>query len=305
MEYKYDNKNIDEILNVTDYSSVKTYIKQYDENDVDIVKLKYWQEDSPEYVKNIKDDILYTLNKQYFRSDSFEKFNNENINILYAGCSFTFGMGIPDDFLWTNLLTNKIQETTDKKVDPYNIGFRGFSNYLIIKNIMSFIRNYGKPDYIFALFPDCARDFIFNDFDNNYGYVFPRFFNAKGSSKFEVNYTKNFTYETNIMRSSDMIKHLEDFCYFANIKLYWTSWYYPDYKIYKNNNFLSLVETDTSFLQANAGYQRMYTDIEHGVQYPYMNTNNLPYWDLARDLVHPGTAWTHHISSEFFREYVK
>lgn len=305
MEYRYDNKNIDEILYAADYLSVKSFLKKWDNEDRQTITLKYWEEDSPEVVKNIKDDVIYTLNNKYFRSQPFENFNKENINILYAGCSFTFGMGIPDEFLWTTLLSNKIQSTQYKPVESFNLGFRAFSNYLIVKNIMSFIRNYGKPDFLFVLFPDCARDFIFNDIENKYDYVFPRFFNANGSSKFEVRYTKNFLYETSILKSADLIKFLEDFCLAAGIKLYWTSWYYPDYKIYKKMNFTNLMDTDTSFLQANTDYQKMYVDREYNIEYPYMNVYGLPYWDLARDLVHPGTAWTHHIAEEFFKEYVK
>jgi hypothetical protein len=305
MELSYNNKNLDKILDASAPHSVNSFIPNYRHTLNTESVLTTWQEDSGDKVNESNNDIEYKLNEQYFRSQSFSNFNLNNINALYAGCSFTFGMGLPDHLLWTSILNNKIEKYLDKKVEPFNIGFRGFSNYLIIKNIMSFIRTYGKPNFLFVVFPDCARDFLFNEKSKEYEYVFPRFFHPDKFNSFEVKYTKNFVYETNIVKSIDMIRHLEDFCEVAGVKLLWTTWYYPDFEIYQKAGFKNLVDTDVTFLQANTGYQKGYTQGDHGVEYRYDNVDNLKYWEVARDLVHPGSAWTSHISKELFGEFIK
>ena len=48
----------------------------------------------------------------------------------------------------------------------------GGSIRLITRNVFSFIRNYDKPDYIFLLFPDIARDFLYRKESNNFVSVY-------------------------------------------------------------------------------------------------------------------------------------
>jgi hypothetical protein len=188
MELSYNNKNIDKILNASNLNIVSSFIENYKTSSDSCKILRTWQEDSEQKVNEFNDNIEYKLNEQYFRSQSFSNFNSNNVNALYAGCSFTFGMGLPDSLLWTSILNDKIEKYLDKKVEPFNIGFRGFSNYLIIKNIMSFIRTYGKPNFLFIVFPDCAREFLFNEKSEQYEYVFPRFFHPDKFNSFEVKY---------------------------------------------------------------------------------------------------------------------
>ena len=305
MEMIYDKDHLEKILYTTNPFLVNCFINEYNNNKNFNITVNTFAEDSQDKINEFNNDIEYKLNEQYFRSQSFLNFDSGKTNALYAGCSFTFGLGLPEELLWTNILNNKLSQHLKEDVQLFNIGFRAFSNYLIIKNIMSFIRTYGKPDFLFVVFPDCARDFIFNEKTGDYEYVFPRFFNPNKLNHFEIKYTKGFSYETNILKSIDMIRHLEDFCQAAEIKLYWTTWYYPDFDIYKKAGFRNLVDTDTTFLQANTGYKRTYTYGHDGVEYKYENTENLKYWELARDLVHPGSAWTHHISKELFGEFIK
>jgi hypothetical protein len=271
-----------------------------------------WNEDRPEILKihnykkyetESKPHFEYKINKHGFRSQHFKNLDHNNTNILYSGCSWTFGMGLPEESTWTNMLSNTIQSSSNKKVEVFNIGYRAFSIGLIIKNVMSFIRSYGKPEYLFIVFPDSGRDFIFNKYNNSYSAVDPRYF--EHTSDFTADYTKSYRYETNILKYSEMIKMLEDFCNQSGIKLLWTTWYYPDYDIYKNLEFDNLCPTDTTFLQADPGFYRIFNEIEYGSNYPYNNIDNLPYWSVARDLVHPGTAWTTHITKEFSLEIKK
>ena len=56
----------------------------------------------------------YRLNSNGFRSDHFKKLDTSNINILFAGCSFTFGEGLPEEYTWPRLLENNIKHKTKK-----------------------------------------------------------------------------------------------------------------------------------------------------------------------------------------------
>jgi hypothetical protein len=102
-------------------------------------------------------ELTYRVNRQGFRSKHFQKLDPNKINILYAGCSWTFGEGIVEEHAWSNILSNKIQEHCKKEVDYHNVSAMGASPHLIIKNVMAFIRNYGKPDYLFIEMSDHSR----------------------------------------------------------------------------------------------------------------------------------------------------
>ena len=110
--------------------------------------------------------IQYKINKDGFRSKHFATLKKENFNILYGGCSWTFGEGLPEEMTWTYQVTQGIKNKINKNVIDYNLGFMAFSIDLIIKNVMSFIRLYGKPDVIFLCFPDVGRKIKY--MDNSY-----------------------------------------------------------------------------------------------------------------------------------------
>lgn len=54
-----------------------------------------------------KRKITYHLNSEGFRSDGF----NLDSGIMFLGCSFTFGIGIEDEHLWTKRIANHYQMT--------------------------------------------------------------------------------------------------------------------------------------------------------------------------------------------------
>lgn len=320
LEKREENKNI--IIDSCNVKLIKTffddglYYSGYKSKDVkyenEYLITSEWNEDRPEILKihnykkyehEIKPHFEYKINRHGFRSQHFKNLNKEDINILYSGCSWTFGMGLPEEYMWTSILSNKLKSLNDKNIESFNIGYRAFSIGLIIKNVMSFIRTYGKPNYLFIVFPDSGRDFIFNKYNNSYSAVDPRYFEY--ISEFYSDYAKSYNYETNILKYCELIKMLEDFCIESNIKFLWTTWYYPDYEIYKNVGFENLIDTDINFLQADPGFYRIFNYNSFTESYPYDNIDMLPYWSVARDLVHPGTAWTNHITKEFFNEIIK
>jgi len=246
----------------------------------------------------------YRINKNSFRSDHFNILNNENLNILVAGCSYTFGEGLPEEYIWPTLLKNKIQKNSNKKVQMYNLGFMGNSHINIISLVKSFIVEYGKPDYLFVCFPDFTRDVIYDKYENRYKNVITlkRYIENKQHYKSEFEYVKNFVYENNIYRIINLIHLLEMLCEFAGIKLIWSAWNNPDAEIYRQSKFKNFLEID-GFM-----YPIIDENLPNGEEAIRLadleNTNNWPYWKKARDMNHPGSRWTNYLSDMFLNEMV-
>jgi len=69
-------------------------------------------ENKHEYITTDKYDdseIKFKLNNLLFRTEQFANLNPEAKTALYSGCSFTYGVGIPEEFLWTTLLSQKLE----------------------------------------------------------------------------------------------------------------------------------------------------------------------------------------------------
>ena len=65
----------------------------------------------PIYEEELK--FQYSMNTHGFRSQHFKVLKKEDINILYAGCSMTFGVGLPYEYIWPNLSVNQRHHDLD------------------------------------------------------------------------------------------------------------------------------------------------------------------------------------------------
>lgn len=224
-------------------------------------------------------DFDYRFNKEGFRSDHFEKLKDENLNIICSGCSYTFGEALPEEYIWPTLLKNKMK---NEKIKLYNLGVRGGSVHIIVKNIFEFIRIYGAPDKIFVLFPGADRNITYyNDEYVNNGIFGPP---SPNSPPYSLEYMKNYSFETEILLAIDMIKMLEDYCKSLNIDLQWSTWS-RELSIYKKIKFENFVENDIAWLENINNHE---------------NTEGLPYWDSARDTTHPGTRVQTEVANLFY-----
>ena len=89
-------------------------------------------------------DFLYKLNQDGFRSKDFLEFDKDKNNILFAGCSITFGQGLPEDLVWPQALISRLESNNPKEIfDSYNIGLPGVGIFTICKNILAFNDNEG------------------------------------------------------------------------------------------------------------------------------------------------------------------
>lgn len=258
---------------------------------------------SKEYLKNylghysfpaLKDDFkstdtttIYINNSFGFRTKEFKKFNNSNINILYSGCSYTYGQGLPEEYIWTTQLTNKIKENIKKEIVDYNIAYCGSSIHSIIRGIFSFINQYGNPDYLFIMFPTFSRDLYYAE--EHKGFMNSLIYNggSYSTTKSLHRYNEEFIPENKMFLSTTLLFMLEKYCEASGISLFWSTWNENDQLVYESLDFNNFIKTEGK-------------DLDRPI-----NINNLPYWDYAEDGEHPGTYWSQYISDVFFKEMEK
>lgn len=196
------------------------------------------KEFSSEKLLDTDPDRIYENNEFQFRQSK----EIELTDILFAGCSVTYGVGISLENIWGNVLAKKLNLTATNLSKP------GASIEQIVGNVFRYFKNYGHPKYLFCLLPDYGR------------YFFPvdgKFYKTKdmnnppaesgsiqnGKSFFqtihlEVDYEDapqkyiKLPYDYKKILSPDMYLHeaiknirfLEQYCKATGIKLLWSTW---------------------------------------------------------------------------------
>ena len=226
--------------------------------------------------KDLIDNFTYILNRDGFRSQHFENFNQEDYNVLTAGCSFTFGVGLPKDYIWNDMMINHIGKK--EKVENYDISYPGHSIYLIIKNVFSFIEKYGKPNKIFILFPDMHRSLFYSYKNENFNLCTISINHLTHKLDNEIkNAVMAYNEGTQLIHLTSYIHALEALCSALNIDLLWTTWNKIDAEKFSQINFKNFVDLDFFWPQ----------DRDNILE----NTNDKQYWKIASDNSHPGSGW--------------
>jgi len=238
--------------------------------------------------------IEYKINEHGFRSKHFSSIDATKPSAIFAGCSYTFGEGLPEEYLWSSLLSKKLSLPKD---NVYNLGAMGASSKLIVKNILSFIRTYGKTDFIFVMLPDIHRDLVYDEKSNSFINCFPhtQWLTSK-ESKTKKDFTLNYIPEHSIFDGIEYIRMLEDVCSANEVKLVWSTWSDEAHRIYSQLNFNNYVS------QGQIEMSRRSEEQKKRKERFYYNKDNLPYWEIAQDDAHPGTFWTTTISELFYKE---
>ena len=89
----------------------------------------------------------YILNSYNYRSPEF----SEGTEILAAGCSQTFGIGVPENGTWPHFLSKLTG------MSYANLSAPGASIEWIVTSILRYIKTFGAPKYIVCYFPDLIR----------------------------------------------------------------------------------------------------------------------------------------------------
>jgi hypothetical protein len=305
MSFIYDYATWDSIKRFIDPNNFDNFVFDYDkeyfykENNINKTDDGYWVGTVGHYDKSIKeeDKVTYRFNNLFFRSDHFKKIDSNEISILYSGCSWTYGSGMHEDLIWPTILSKKITGASVGVVNSFSVATPGASVFLSIKNVMAFIRNYGKPTYIFMNMPPIARDVRY-DKKNNFFYsvIMGNGYFDMGKPNIFIDYIKQHTHEDSILKACEQIKLFEDYCNSSGIKLIWTFWHDADEKIYKDIKFDNIFYPDFNF--------KRYSLDTPGQEY-YPNINTLPLWDLAQDKNHPGSCWNIDCAEKFYNEIVR
>ena len=253
-------------------------------------------------------DFNYDLNKYGFRSASFDNFNINNKNILFAGCSHTFGSGLPEKYVWHKKLVDEMSKK--ESFDSYNIGIPGAPTQTIIKNILTFFIKVGTPDYLFMLLPETSRSLRWDG--NKYISVsyYPK---PDDFSSFTKDYSINYIHEDALLTETMLIHLLELLCESLNVKLIWSSTiiFQNDFnEAMRFKNYISLdhnldkyyVKTPEDIKRYGGPYD------EYKNQYPFLleslnkkNINGDPYWAIASDGAHFGSYCHENIAKMFFK----
>ena len=198
----------------------------------------------------------YAVNSMSYRSDEFA----ETRDIIFAGCSQTWGEGVVYDGIWGNILSKSL----DKK--SYNLGIASKGTQFIVNNTIAFCKKYGNPKVLFCLLPEFTRIEMMSDADFMKGmFTLP---NTTGRHQYNIipnkrNPEKNTKYSKAPHLAEDMIPSeflfsinldyihmLEMYCELNDIQLFWGTWD-PWQDSYLNKNIDSTDFKNYVYLDSN------------------------------------------------------
>lgn len=216
---------------------------------------KEFTEIIPSYV--IKNSITEIDNQKFIFNNEGHRGNNfkKNIDLLYAGCSLTFGSGLPQEVIWGEMF--------DKNIEVNNLSYRGGSIVNIVNNIFNYINKYEDPKVILCCFPSSDRIRWFDDNIvtdcNELMYGFSDYQNLVWSEEDVEKYIRLPVPADKIIHgqiaryfSIFAINALENYCNAKKIYFKWTSWA-PDsaFSLFSFKNKINFIEKDTEIVYEN------------------------------------------------------
>jgi hypothetical protein len=198
--------------------------------------------------------IDHKTNSKKFRSPELKK----NTDLLIGGCSFTYGVGIPQEFMWAEIVAR------DLNFSYANISMPGDSVAGQVKKIFAYFKQYGHPKVLCVLFPEFGRfyspqnknHFVLNsalinmerkkknneDIENFWeeSYMYTSYL---GSTMPDVKFSRSphkaedvLVPEVAHFYSAQFLLMLEQYCNLAGIKFIWSIWDIKNLKIIKSLN---------------------------------------------------------------------
>ena len=252
----------------------------------------------------------YNLNLLGYRSIEFKK-----VSLITAGCSVTYGMGVPLEETWSSIFSKKLNK---KNV---NLAAPGWSSEAIVDNLFKYFYKYGNPKIVAVLFPDYNR-LIYTSHENYATAVDHHEVDAENKirvvnismspirleerekySKAPHDMRKLIIPEYGVLRSFRAINSLISYCKNVYIKLVWSTW---------------SPEMDSLILQAKAkwnskaysGYvssatdDQVYGDCHSNYKKKYGKNFERGYDGLVvnSDVYHPGIHYHLHTAENFYKK---
>jgi|LauGreDrversion4_2_1035121.scaffolds.fasta_scaffold00053_61 hypothetical protein len=246
-------------------------------------------------------DFLYKLNQDGFRSTDFLEFDKNKNNILFAGCSITFGQGLPEDLVWPQvLMSSLVSQNPEEDFASYNIGIPGVGIFAIYKNILAFIESVGIPNKIFVLFPNISRGFIYSDERSDF--IHSDMHSNKDLDSNDYKYIKGYQHMEQLLTVVTLINSLEYLCQSLNIELMWSTWEFDGNALFNELNFKNFVTfKEDPWEKYVSPFQFNKNRANREAIFKKYNKRSLPYWTSARD-GHPGACFMQNVANNFLKE---
>jgi hypothetical protein len=98
--------------------------------------------------------VTYSFNSYGYRAPEFSM--RGEINIVAAGCSFVFGLGLPAERVAVEIIRQEIEQLTKRKTVLWNLAWPGASNDFIVRTLALAVPRL-NPDLVIAGFTALAR----------------------------------------------------------------------------------------------------------------------------------------------------
>jgi hypothetical protein len=262
-------------------------------------------------------NVSYKINSNGYRGEDIDGVSD----LMTLGCSFTFGVGLPEEKVWPSLLAEKMG------MSLVNLASPGDSAMGQIRKAFDYFSIHGHPKVIVCLFPTLRieipikpdRLFPKNMSKDNYDPIAKIEVRVNDSkyAKAPFDPCEILTPEVPFYYTHMMIRMLEQYCESHGIKLVWSVWedFYKD--VYR---FVQAIDLNVYKNFCELSFSKWSRQIENGVLKEYKNhelsvTCHNEYQDdfffhSASDTFH-GIDQTHagfhrniHISEEFY-DFIK
>jgi hypothetical protein len=274
--------------------------------------------------------VKYKINEHGYRGKNFL----ENKEILTLGCSQTFGMGIPENFIWPQVFSDKTN------TEFHNLASPGDSLQGQVYKAFQYFKEFGHPKFILGFFPIARMELPY--IPNVFGKI-----NHDGSSddgkqkpiiqriRFETNsdhwlkgskiqkYSKIphnpenvIPIQISIFYNFMFIQILEQYCKTNNINLIWTFYDDPiDFESYFKkelpellNNYISIKSALEYVSTCHISKNKNYANINQC----HKELSDHPLFNHAADCDHSKNQIGHfsihfnqHIADLFYEAYLK
>lgn len=225
-------------------------------------------------------DINYKYNSHGFRCDEFNL--DSKFPILYTGCSFTEGTGLPLESVWAKKLHTKIENRMNMKIPYWNLALSGASLDVIANSLYWFFDTlkFTTVKYICILCPPFSRREYFYKTYNSKIWYHPKSPGVEDDSNIVDNLFSDFEFKK--YQSLKNLALISSVARSVNAKIVLCQWVHN----------LDIENLDIPIIKSN------FVDFAY-INYPNPNLNV----DLARDSTHPGPTLHEHICNKFYEEF--
>jgi len=248
----------------------------------------------PNYINK---NFGYTFNNFGYRCDNFS--NENEYKILTIGCSISFGVGLPIEETYANILCNKLSIKYGKKISNYNLSANGAGSDYISRILLQTI-DILQPNFVIILFPEFSRlehycensryenvsaSGILNGYSESVKHIYAEL--ITNNSHMFFNFVKNFYLINETLKN-------------RKIDFYWNNWS-SDFlnglsdKNYINEltQYISLTNTDISQEFIKDFLTKMYSESWENKIYK------------ARDWIHTGKNFHEYFANYLYEKIVK